>query len=72
MYSFPIGTSPFFHVQFGFFLPCIEIPQEAGKIVWYSYLFKNVPQFVVIHTLKDFSVVNETEVCFSGILLLFV
>ena len=33
-----------------------------GKVVWYSYLFKNFPQFVVIHTNKAFSIVNETEV----------
>ena len=31
-------------------------------MVWYSYLFKNFPQFVVIHTVKGFSVVNETEI----------
>ena len=41
-------------------------------MVWYSYLFQNFPQFVVIHTVKGFSVVNEAEVdvflevsCFS-------
>ena len=32
------------------FLTWIQISQEAGKVVWYSYLFKNFPQFVVIHT----------------------
>ena len=31
-------------------------------MVWYSYLLKNFPQFVVIHTVKGFSVVNEAEV----------
>ena len=31
-------------------------------MVWYSHLFKNFPQFVVIHTMKDFSIVNEAEV----------
>ena len=31
-------------------------------MVWYSHLFKSFPQFVVIHTVKGFSVVNETEV----------
>ena len=31
-------------------------------MVWYSHLFKNFPQFVVIHTVKDFSIVNEAEV----------
>ena len=42
-------------------LTCIHISQEAGKEVWYSSLLKNFRQFVVIHTVKDFSVVNETE-----------
>ena len=31
-------------------------------MVWYSHLFKNFPQFVVIHTVKGFSVVNEADV----------
>ena len=54
------------------FLTCIQISQEAGKMGWYSYLLKNFPQFIVIHTLKGFSIVNEAEVdvllefsCFS-------
>ena len=44
------------------FLICIQISQEAGQVVWYSPLLKNFPQFVVIHTVKGFSVVNEAEV----------
>ena len=36
--------------------------QEAGKVVWYFDLFKNFPQFVVIHTVKGFSIVNKAEV----------
>ena len=54
------------------FLTCIQISQEAGQVVWYSHLFQNFPQFVVIHTVKDFDVVNKPEVdallelsCFS-------
>ena len=43
-------------------LACIQVSQEAGKMVWYSHLFKNFPQFVVIDTVKDFSIVNEAEV----------
>ena len=39
------------------FLTCIQISQEAGKVVWYSHLFKNVPQFLVSHTVKGFGVV---------------
>ena len=31
-------------------------------MVWYSHLFKNFPQFVVICTVKDFSIVNEAKV----------
>ena len=41
------------------FLTCIQISQEAGKVVWYSHLFKNFLQFVVIHTVKGFSIVNK-------------
>ena len=44
------------------FLTCIQVSQEAGKVVWYSPLFKDFPQFVVIHIAKGFSVVNEAEV----------
>ena len=44
------------------FLTCIQISQEAGQLVWYSHLLKNFPQFVVIHTVKGFRVVNKTEV----------
>ena len=44
------------------FLTCIQVSQKAGKTVWYSHLFKNFPQFVVIYTVKVFSIVNEAEV----------
>ena len=44
------------------FLTCIQISQEAGQVLWYFHLFENFPQFVVIHTVKGFSVVNKTEV----------
>ena len=53
------------------FLTCIQVSQEAGKVVWYSHFLKNFPQFIVIHTVKGFSVVEEAEVDVSGILLLF-
>src|SRR5574337_1136642 len=42
------------------FLTCIQFSQEAGQVVWYSYLFKNFPQFVMIHAVKNFGVVNKT------------
>ena len=54
------------------FLTCIQVSQEADKVVWYSHFLKNFPQFVVIHIVKGFGIVNEAEVdVFSGILLLF-
>ena len=40
----------------------MQISQEAGKVVWYSHLFKKFPQFIVIHTVKGFSIVSEAEV----------
>ena len=45
-----------------FFLTYIQVSQEAGKVVWYSYLFKNFPQFLVIHTVKGFSIINGAKV----------
>ena len=42
-------------------LTCIQISQKAGEMLWYSCLFKNFPQ-VVIHTVKDFGIVNQLEV----------
>ena len=44
------------------FLTDIQISQETGKVILYSYLFKNFLQFVVIHTVKGFSIVSEAEV----------
>ena len=46
------------------FLSCIQISQEAGKVVWYFHPFKNFPQFVVIHTVKDVNIVNIAEIDF--------
>ena len=40
----------------------MQISQEAGQVIWYSHLFKNFPQFVVIHTVKGFGIVNKAEV----------
>ena len=42
------------------FLTCIQISQEAGQVVWCSCLFKNFPQFVLIH--KVFGIVNKADV----------
>ena len=44
------------------FLTCIQISQEAGKVVWYSHLLKNFPQFVVIYIVKGFGVINKAKV----------
>ena len=44
------------------FLTCIQISQEAGQMVWYSHLLKNFPQFIVIHTVKGFGIVNKAEI----------
>ena len=59
---FQFGTSLLFHVQFYCFFTCIHVSQEAGTVVWYSHIFKNFPQFVVIHTAKGLSTVNKAEV----------
>ena len=44
------------------FLTCIQISQEADQVVWYSHLFQNFPQFIVIHTVKGFGLVNKAEI----------
>ena len=44
------------------FLTCVQISQEAGQVVWYSHLFQNFPQFIVIHIVKGFGVVSKAEV----------
>ena len=43
------------------FLTCIQVSHEAGKVVWYSHLLKNCPQYIVIYIVKGFSVINEAE-----------
>ena len=44
------------------FLTCIQTFQETGQVVWYSHLFQNFPQFIVIHTVKGFGIVNKAEI----------
>ena len=44
------------------FLTCTQISQEAGQVVWYSHLLKNFLQFVVIHTVQGFGIVNKAEI----------
>ena len=44
------------------FLTYIQISQEADQMVWYSHLFQNFSEFVVVHTVKGFDIVNKTEI----------
>ena len=44
------------------FLTCIQVSQEADQVVWYSHFFQNFPQFIVIHTVKGFGIVNKAEI----------
>ena len=44
------------------FLTCIYVYQEAGQVVWYSHLCQNIPQFIVIHRVKGFGIVNKAEI----------
>ena len=44
------------------FLTCIQISHESGQVVWYSHLFQNFPQFLVIHIFKGFGIVNKAEI----------
>ena len=54
------GTSVLFQSDPNYcFLICILISQEADKVVWYFHLFKNFPQFAVIHAVKGFGTVNK-------------
>ena len=44
------------------FLTYIQISQEASQVVWYSHLFQNFPQFIVIHTVEGFGIVKKAEI----------
>ena len=44
-----------------YFPTCIQASLEAGQVVWYSHLFQNFPQFIVIHTAEGFGVVSKAE-----------
>ena len=44
------------------FLTCMQVSQEAGQVVWYSHLFQNFPQFIVIYTVKGFGIVHKAEI----------
>ena len=40
----------------------MKVSQETGQVVWYSYLLKNFLQFIVIHKVKGFGIVNKAEI----------
>ena len=42
--------------------PAYRFLKEAGQVVWYSHLFQNFPQFVVIHTVKGFGIMNKAKI----------
>ena len=42
-------------------LTYIQTFQETGKVIWHSHFLKNFPQFVVVHTVKGFSIVSEAD-----------
>ena len=44
------------------FLTCIQVSQEAGQVVWYSHHLQNFPQFIVVHTVEGFGLVNKAEI----------
>ena len=45
-----------------FFLTCVQVSQEAGQVIWYAHLSQNFPQFIGIHTVEGFGVVNKAEI----------
>ena len=64
LYSFP-NYEPVHCAIFGSnscSVTCIQVSSETRKVIWSCHLFNNFPQFVVIHTIKCFSIVNKAEV----------
>ena len=60
MYSFPKFEPVHFSMSgFNCCLACMQVSWETDKLIQYSHLFKNFPQFVVLYTVKDFSRVSE-------------
>ena len=60
-HSLASGQSPAHQQKIGLKIYWV-CPKEAGQVVWYSHLFNNFPQFVVIHTVKGFGKLNKAEV----------
>ena len=44
------------------FLTCIQVSQEVAQVVWYAHLCQNFPQFIVIHIVKGFGIINKAEI----------
>ena len=44
------------------FLTCIQVSQESGQVVWYTHLFQNFPQIIVIHTVKGFGIADRAGI----------
>ena len=63
MYSFPNLEQACCSMSSSYccFLTSIQISQEAGQVVWYSHIIQNFPEFVVIHTVKAFGILNKAE-----------
>ena len=59
---FLVGTSLLFHVQFLLLLSDLHIGFSRGRSGGLVFPSQNCPQFIVIHTVKGFSIVNEAEV----------
>ena len=64
MYSFPYLQPVCCSMSSSYccFLTCIQISQEAGQVIWDSHLFQNFPQFILVHTVKGFGIVNIVEI----------
>ena len=59
-YLEPVGCS--MSISNCCFLTCIQISQEARQVVWYYHLIQNFPEFIVIHIVKVFGIVNKAEI----------
>ena len=68
-YSFP-NFEPVLRFMSGSNCCCLSYIQ-VSQVVWYSHLFKNFPQFVVIHTVKGFSIVNEADFLWNSLALFY-
>ena len=64
MYSFPYLEPVYCSMSSSncCFLTFIQVSQEADQVVWYSHILQNFPQFIVIHTIKGFGIVNKAEI----------